>query len=214
MSLKYFTPAEVASHNKRTDCWVSFFGKVFDLTSLVAAYPGNLSVPILDMAGKDISHWFDPKTGDLRTYIHPDTNLEAPYTPQGLIPHVAPQYPTTSWENDFGVVWWKDDAKYLVGRLSGHTRHITLVNTLTQQRDTIEVCEEEKLDEICRRYLELNNHAGSYTWKYLGRKLDMGKTLSENDVPDYGESFTEVAVDGDSFIPTLFVYFNDDLTVQ
>lgn len=32
----YITPAEVAVHNTHTDCWVSFLGRVVDLTKLVA----------------------------------------------------------------------------------------------------------------------------------------------------------------------------------
>lgn len=30
---EWYTPAEVAVHNKATDCWVSINGKVLDLTS-------------------------------------------------------------------------------------------------------------------------------------------------------------------------------------
>jgi len=35
---RYYTPAEVAIHNKENDCWVSFLGKVYDLTPLIAAH--------------------------------------------------------------------------------------------------------------------------------------------------------------------------------
>lgn len=31
---RYFTPAEVSAHNAPSDCWVSFLGKVYDLTPL------------------------------------------------------------------------------------------------------------------------------------------------------------------------------------
>jgi cytochrome b involved in lipid metabolism len=63
----YFTPAEVAVHNTHTDCWVSFLGRVFDLTNVVADNEGILTQPIVAAAGADISHWFDSKTGDVRT---------------------------------------------------------------------------------------------------------------------------------------------------
>ena len=36
------------------------------------------------------------------------------------------------------------------------------------------------MNEILDRYLELNEHAASYTWKRLGRPLDMDKTMEEN----------------------------------
>ena len=61
-----YTPAEVAVHNTHTDCWVSFLGRVFDLTKLVSENEGVLTQPIVASAGTDISHWFNPKTGDVR----------------------------------------------------------------------------------------------------------------------------------------------------
>uniref|UniRef100_A0A672TAC3 Cytochrome b5 domain-containing protein 1 n=1 Tax=Sinocyclocheilus grahami TaxID=75366 RepID=A0A672TAC3_SINGR len=43
--------------------WASYLGKVYDLTPLLEEYKGDvLSKPITECAGKDISHWFDPKT--------------------------------------------------------------------------------------------------------------------------------------------------------
>ena len=35
------------------------------------------------------------------------------------------------------------------------------------------------MNEILDRYLELNEHAASYTWKRLGRPLDMDQTMEE-----------------------------------
>lgn len=32
--LRYYTPTEVSSHNVSSDCWVSYLGKVYDLTPL------------------------------------------------------------------------------------------------------------------------------------------------------------------------------------
>eukprot|EP00058_Branchiostoma_floridae_P014142 XP_002599630.1 hypothetical protein BRAFLDRAFT_102572 [Branchiostoma floridae] len=46
------------------------------------------------------------------------------------------------------------------------------------------VCSEEYLSEILERYLKYNAHAGSYTWKYDGKNLDMGMTLEENEIFD------------------------------
>jgi hypothetical protein len=64
----YITPATVAEHNTHTDCWVSFLGRVFDLTKLVAENEGILTQPIVAVAGTDISHWFDARTGDVRRF--------------------------------------------------------------------------------------------------------------------------------------------------
>ena len=44
---------------------------------------------------------------------------------------------------------------------------------LTKDDDTIEVCSEETMNEILDRYIPTNFHSASYTWKRLGRPLDM-----------------------------------------
>ena len=39
---KYFTPNEVSIHNTGRDIWVSFLGKVYNLTPLIQENAGNL----------------------------------------------------------------------------------------------------------------------------------------------------------------------------
>lgn len=94
--------------------------------------------PILAVGGTDISHWFDPKTGNLRTHIDPITFLRVPYTPYGRFLHVPPPYPTSDWRNDFVIPWWQDKS-YLIGRLTKKARTIRVVNTLTRNDSTFEV---------------------------------------------------------------------------
>lgn len=63
---RYFTPSEVAEHNQLEDLWVSYLGFVYNLTPLVEEFKGDLLLkPILEVAGQDISHWFDPQTRDV-----------------------------------------------------------------------------------------------------------------------------------------------------
>lgn len=38
---RYFTPAEVAAHNTAADLWVSFLGRVCDLTPLMNQFKGQ-----------------------------------------------------------------------------------------------------------------------------------------------------------------------------
>lgn len=65
---RYFTPAEVAEHNQPDDLWVSYLGHVYNLTPLAQEFKGDLLLkPILEVAGQDISHWFDPQTRDVRS---------------------------------------------------------------------------------------------------------------------------------------------------
>ncbi len=84
---------------------------------------------------------------------------------------------------------------------------------LSGQDDLLEVCSEETLDEIRSRYLTYNSHAMSYTWKRLGRTLNMSKTLHENGVVDETDEFAGLNIDPEQYIPALHVHFNDDLTV-
>ena len=243
---RYFTPAEVSRHDRADDLWVSLFHRVLDLTELVEANPGSLVQPLIDAAGTDITHWFDPITKDVRTHIDPETDLEVAFTPMGRFLHVAPPTASSAWATDFGArpaprpphgpspvppapvltpppppragtPWWKD-AALGVGRLTEKPRTIKLLNLLTRQEDTLEVCAEETLGEIQQRYLEYNEHAPSYVWKRtdaaaVARVLDMKKTLDENGIPDETAAFDDLDIPDGYYVPTIHLYFSDDLTV-
>jgi hypothetical protein len=56
-----------------------------------------------------------------------------------------------------------------VGSLTSDLRLVRVKNVLTAQEDLLEVPGEESLGEIRSRYLDLNAHAASYTWKALTR---------------------------------------------
>lgn len=75
------------------------------------------------------------------------------------------------------------------------------------------MCKEDNLRRIAERALEFNSHAFSYTFKYEGRVLDMDKTLDQNGIIDERDNFLRVGISETYFIPTLAMYFNDDLTV-
>lgn len=87
---------------------------------------------------------------------------------------------------------------------------------LTRTEDVINTCEEETINDIRDRYMEFNQHGQSYTWKALldgeFATLDMSKTLEENGVVDETEKFSGLGLDEDFYVPTLHIYFNDDLT--
>jgi hypothetical protein len=76
-----------------------------------------------------------------------------------------------------------------------------------------QVASEESLREIQERYLEYNAHARGYMWKRLGKLLDMGMTLQENDIPDESAEFEELGLDEDKFLPAVHLHFSDDLSV-
>ena len=167
--------------------------------------------PILKAAGTDISHWFDGKTGAPRTCLDPDLGLPVPYTPQGRYLHLPPDGPASDWNNDFGLPWWRNPVR-CIGLLSAQTRYIRITNTLTHQEDTLEVATEETLSEILERYIDYNAHARSYTWKRLGRVLDMDLTLHENGIENEEDTFYDLSLPDNYYYPALYLYFNDDLT--
>ncbi|CAM8983224.1 unnamed protein product [Rhodiola kirilowii] len=53
---KVFTSAEVAVHNKRTDCWIIIKDRIYDVTSYVEEHPGGDA--ILAHAGDDSTEGF------------------------------------------------------------------------------------------------------------------------------------------------------------
>ncbi|XP_018335859.1 cytochrome b5 domain-containing protein 1-like isoform X2 [Agrilus planipennis] len=108
----YIAPFEVALHNQPEDCWVSFLGKVFNLTKLVQEFKNtDLVKPILAFAGKDVSQWFDERNGDIRYFINPVTGCRVPFCPNGPIPHVGLPTPSSDWKPVL-LPWWKDDERF------------------------------------------------------------------------------------------------------
>jgi len=172
--------------------------------------------PLLKYAGQDISEWFDSYTNDIKTYIDPISNLCSYYLPHGRFIDVPPMEPVTNWTFDAlndGIPWWQN-WKFVVGLKSEKARNIRMVNTLTNQSNVIEVASEETLNEIQQfRYLSINKHSNSYQWKHQSFTLDMNKTLNENGIKDEDELFDELKI-YDQYIPSIYIYFNDDLTVS
>lgn len=210
----YFTPAQVAQHNFPEDCWVSWLGCVYNLTDVIKSHAGDkLLIPILANAGQDLSHWFDPATGNLKSQTHLLTGCKTPYTPIGRFLQVPPPLPRTDWKSyDSSTPWWTDQAN-CIGYLSKKTRNIRILNMLTKDEHILEVCSEDSLSAIQERYLELNIHAKGYMWKRLGGLLDMNLTLQENGVKDEEEMFDNLGMNSDQWLPVIHLYFSDDLTV-
>ncbi|ENN70310.1 hypothetical protein D910_10071 [Dendroctonus ponderosae] len=152
-----FAPFEVVVHNTPQDCWVSFLGKVLDVSPLIEKYNGQKCIkPLLAMAGKDISHWFDEKTQDIQHHIHPETGVRVPYCPHGAIPDVQVEVPAACWKPLDRPPWWQDE-------------------------------------------------------QYLDKNIDMSKTLEENGIADERDKFTELGLPQNFYIPSIFLYYNDDL---
>eukprot|EP00798_Chlamydomonas_sp_ICE-L_P027029 gene27029-2256_t len=259
---RIYTPYEVVTHNTPDDAWVSFLGKVCDITKLIKEYPGKITEPLIAAAGQDISHWFDPQTNDVKKYICPQTHLERYYTPMPRpsgrplqsphahtsrpparkrepdptrgnrarrkhIPGVKPRTSCLTMPHAHRAATMRRKGQAptrpRIGNLSSRVRVVRIKNVLTGQEDKMEVPSEEYIVEIRERYLELNWHAKSYSWKALlpseeGEldfvELDMNKTLQGNGILDETMTFEDCQMPTDKYIPVLHVYWNDDLTVE
>ena len=207
---RYYTRADVSSHRTAGDCWVVIYQNVLDVSSMIASCSTHLAAPLIQSAGTDISHWFlvDKKTRLFvpKTVMNlPDSTSPRPFAPFGPFMHLEGDLPSS------GMPWWNDPS-LLVGRLASSTRLIRVVNMLSKQDALLEVPVEETLEEIQERYMVYNQHAGSYTWKRLGRPLSLDKTLDENSVPDETKIMQDIGMNPEEHVPVLNIYFNDDLT--
>lgn len=153
---------------------------------------------------------FDKK--QIRKYYDAHTELPTYFCPNGRFIHIPSLVPEAGEDTSITKPWWKDDEKYMIGRVSAKTRFLVIINTLTKQSHTIEVCSEETLKEIQERYKRFNKHCTSYTWKRMGKMLDMTKTLEENGIAAIKEEFQEFDV-VENYLPAIHLYFNDDLSV-
>ncbi|KAG7188593.1 hypothetical protein KM043_008223 [Ampulex compressa] len=207
----YFLPTEVVVHNSKNDCWVSYLGGVYDLTELCQIWAGTREIkPILAHAGKDISHWFDHRTNDIRHHVHPITGVLVPYCPHGPIPDVSPcVVPSTTWHPLNRCPWWLDE-RYKKGYLTKNPRPCKITNVLTGTQIVILVCEEDSIARIQERTLRFHSNCKSYVWKFEGKILDLTLTLTENGIPDERDRFVALGLPEDFYIPNLMCYYVDD----
>ncbi|XP_044271122.1 cytochrome b5 domain-containing protein 1 [Tribolium madens] len=211
IKLAVYAPFEVITHNKPNDCWLSLLGRVLDVTPLVREYKDKDCIkPILAFAGKDVSHWFDEKTGEIQHFVHPVTGVLVPYCPHGPLPDVACQVPSTTWRPLEGTPWWLDN-KYQIGVLTKLVRPIKIINILLGKAVVINVCCEDSFYRIQERYSLYTSEPDSYTWVYMDKLIEMDKTMDENGIPDDREKMAELGIPKSFFVPSVNLYFNDDL---
>lgn len=220
--LRWYHSNEIAEHNSSTDCWLVIFNKIYDITSLIRENRGGLLTrPLIHYAGEDISHWFNKQTKDPITHKKNNTR-EVPYLPHGRYIHIPPDNPVTDWCFKYDIPWWKNINKYVIGLKTQQSRNIRMVNTLSKEENILQVCNEETLSEIeSYRYMKINKHSKSYTWKYVCHgsqllTLDMQLTLSANGIKDDQQILKDLGIkeEEEMYIPAIYLYFNDDLTLE
>ncbi|XP_074991143.1 cytochrome b5 domain-containing protein 1 isoform X3 [Calonectris borealis] len=122
---------EVAARARQR--WVSARGRGLALGPFLRDRPGDPQLrPLLEAAGSDVSHWFDPQTGDPLTRVDPQSGLR-----RWCLPGGAPPEPRSDWAPPRSPPWWADP-RLEVGRLTAEPRPLRLRNTLTGQEHVIE----------------------------------------------------------------------------
>ena len=193
----YFIPNEVVVHNSVNDMWIIVHKMVFDLTNLfkkrsdtmndvsvnnyrksiyciISFSLQNLHL-LLGYAGKDLSWAFDERERNPMKRIN--QNFES-------VPVFPPVYEKESDESEF---WWHD--KNIIGQLTSMERRIRVINTLTKKIIFMNVCEEDTLHKIRKKYSKTyNSNDKNYVWcktstkdKISGR-LYTEKTLTQNGI--------------------------------
>jgi cytochrome b involved in lipid metabolism len=69
------TAAEVAKHNKPSDCWIIISGNVYDVGSYLALHPGGTDV-IVPFCGRDATQAFNTQGGRGRHSSRATTELQ------------------------------------------------------------------------------------------------------------------------------------------
>lgn len=82
---------------------------------------------------------------------------------------------------------------------------------LTRQSCFLEVCMEDSIRRIQERYSIFNSDTDSYKWCYEDHPLDLDKTLEENGIVDERDTFTDLGLPDNTYVPMLLLYYKDDL---
>ncbi|XP_074427472.1 cytochrome b5 domain-containing protein 1, partial [Larus michahellis] len=152
--------------------------------------PGDPELrPLREAAGTDVTHWFDPQSGEPLSRRDPRSGL-----PRLLLPGAPPPEPRSDHAPPRGAPWWRDP-RLEVGHVTAAPRLLRLRNALTGQEHVIQACGEQA-GGLVERALPWNAHGGGYAWRCGGAPLPL-------DGPPPAP-----APDGSA--PTLLLHFADD----
>lgn len=186
-------PEELRCHCSPQDCWVSVFGVVYDLTPLIALNKNELSLPLIESAGTDISSWFCRETMQPQAVARVRSDAAEVY--------VHPKKPFLHVPGSLGCTdtpWWRDE-KYVMGLLADACVKVKLINALTRQETELSLSASLPLRETLHEQLrDTNAHADAYSCSCLGRALDLDKTLQQNGIELLPQ-------------PTILLHFEDDI---
>ncbi|XP_052521351.1 cytochrome b5 domain-containing protein 1-like [Tympanuchus pallidicinctus] len=205
--LRYLTTREVAEAGRPL---LSALGRVYDLGPLLRERRGGVTLaPLLAAVGTDVSRCFDPESGDPLPRVEPRTGQTGSRFPLGTPGGSQPLAPRSDGVLPLHAAWWRDP-RLQVGRLTAAPRLLRLCNALTGQNCVIEVCGEEPVGAALRRARGWQEQLEKYTACYGGVPLNPHLSLEQNGIPDGTSELRSLRLDPKDFIPTVFLYFNDD----
>lgn len=128
---------------------------------------------MIQLAGKDLSHYFDKS--------------DEPLMRLNQYGNTVPVFPPAfEKEHDVNLDYWWKDSRYKIGKITCMNRKVRMINTLTRKTIYMTVCEEDTIEDIQRKYYKYNDHYDGYTWRkthtqdHKSGHLFMDKTLTEN----------------------------------
>ncbi|XP_072214495.1 cytochrome b5 domain-containing protein 1 [Excalfactoria chinensis] len=174
--------------------------------------PGDAVLPpLLGAIGTDVSHCFDPESGDPLSRVEPRTGRTGSRYPLGTPGSSQPHTPRSDGAPPWDAEWWRDP-RLQVGLLTAAPRLLRLCNTLTGQSCVIEVCGEEPVGAALWRARGWREQLQKYTACYGGVPLQPHLSLEQNGIPDSTSELRSLRLDPKDFIPTVLLYFNDDIS--
>eukprot|EP00076_Gallus_gallus_P029641 XP_015153815.1 cytochrome b5 domain-containing protein 1 [Gallus gallus] len=204
---RYFMAREVAEAGRPR---LSALGRVYDLGPLLRERRGDVTLaPLLGAVGTDVSHCFDPESGDPLPRVEPRTGQTGSRYPLGTPGSSQSLTPRSDGAPPLDAAWWRDP-RLQVGRLTAAPRLLRLCNTLTGQNCVVEVCGEEPVGEALWRAKAWKEQLERYTACYGGVPLRLHLSLEQNGIPDSTSELRSLRLDPKDFIPTVLLYFNDD----
>ncbi|XP_075151124.1 cytochrome b5 domain-containing protein 1 [Haematobia irritans] len=206
--MRYYRYDEVCIHNKKEDFWIVIHGNVFDLTAMLKdrqeTWNKNLDY-LLAFGGKDLSHLFNAD-------YTPKTEISgASGIRRVLFPPILETAESEHCKTPCKL--WSQDPCYHIGRVTRRERKIRIINTLTTTITVMKVCDEDSIYEIQRKYKEIrNNHAGSYEWRKFSYGGHCSGELILHETLD-GNGLTQEDTDIEIPVPSIWLFYTDDLTV-
>lgn len=190
----HYTRDEVVIHNSPDDIWVIVNDRVFDLKNLVLKRSESMNDVsktflkffqwnlwyvrlqclrlLVQFAGKDLSWCFNERGEPLQRINQHGNSL----------PVFPPAYEKESEDSEF---WWRN----IIGKITCIERRIRIINTLTRKTISMNVCDEDSIFDIQRKYAKrFNRNAGNYVWRKTSShdkssgRLNLEKTLTQNGI--------------------------------